>query len=447
MKLSVRIPSRSNSDPLPYRPNAPVSVELDATNLSIEGEIPNGLNGVFLKNSPTSLFHPAGSGFPATGAGKVHALYFENGAARYRNRWVRTEEYRAERAAGHPLAESSAGAHPANSRIVAHAGHLLAMGDAGRPYRLDWGLHTLGPNDFQTAFPGGMLSHSKLDPETGEMILLANETRECRLDCLTVDPTGKLARILSFDSPWPSTIHDIAVTRNYIVVIVSPFVLEDPAPRWRPVMGTAVALIPRRGTEQGIRWFETRPFFHLHVMNAFEKDRYIELQLPWYSSWREGAPPVGAELRRLRINLENRTIIDEQIDDCACEFPRIDDRFAMRENRFGYTAFRNTRPGEQPAEGSFEGFARYDFKAASRTVHTLPPGEFVGEPVFVPARNAGNEGEGYLMAIVFNALQDRTSLRIYDAQNLYAPPLAQIQLPCRVPAGCHASWVPHPDAS
>lgn len=211
-------------------------------------------------------------------------------------------------------------------------------------------------------------------------------------------------------------------------------------------MGTAVALIPRRGTEQGIRWFETRPFFHLHVMNAFEKDRYIELQLPWYSSWREGAPPVGAELRRLRINLENRTIIDEQIDDCACEFPRIDDRFAMRENRFD-TLLSGTR-----------GLANNRRKAASRALPAMTskrpaarctpcPRRVCGEPVFVPARNAGNEGEGYLMAIVFNALQDRTSLRIYDAQNLYAPPLAQIQLPCRVPAGCHASWVPHPDAS
>lgn len=446
MNLSVRIPCRSNSDPLPSKVYPLVSVELDATNLTVDGEIPRALNGVFLKHCPNQLHHP-GAGYAAAAAGKTHALYLQDGVARYRNRWVRTEKIPVGQAARHPGAGRFSSGHTANNRIVSHAGHLLAMGDIGQPYRLDWNLNTLGASDFQTAFPRGMMSHSKLDPETGEMVLVANDTRECRLDCLTVDSSGKLGKILSFDSPWPAPIHDIAVTRNYVVVMVCPLVLEDPEPRWRPVMGTAVALIPRRGTEQGIRWFETRPFFHLHVMNAFENDQFIELQLPWYSSWHAGAGLAGAELHRVRINLENRTILDEQLDDCACEFPRIDDRFAMRQNRFGYVAFRNPRPGEETPRGVFEAFARYDFTTASRTVHTLRPGEFIGESVFVPDANASGEGEGYLMAFVFNALQDLTSFRIYDAGNLYAPPLAQVHLPCQVPAGWHASWVQNGDAS
>jgi carotenoid cleavage dioxygenase-like enzyme len=414
-----------------------VFAELDAEDLPVEGEIPRELRGVFLRNGPSPIFEPTAGQSPVNAPGMIHAVYLDNGAAHYRNRWVQTKELLAEWQAGKQLRAAS---YPANAHVVIHAGHLLALGECGLPYRLDRELHTLGPEDFGGALPGGFSSHPKVDPETGEMIAVASNAAESRLDYLVLSSAGVLTKLISFDSPWPAKVHDIAVTRNYVVVFVCPYVLEWPQPRWRPGMGTAVALIPRRGTEHGIRWFEGQPFFHLHVMNAFEAEQYIELQLPWYPSW--GVPEPGrAELHRLRINLENRTVLDERLDNCHCEFPRINDRFAMRENRYGYAAFRNSRPGERQEPGAFEALARYDFYTASRTVHTLCTGEFASEPVFVPARGATKEDEGYILVFVYSAAQNRSALHIYAARDLNGHALARILLPCRVPAGSHGSWV------
>lgn len=413
MKSKIAILSRSNS-PFPVGGHAPVADELDAPNLPVKGDLPRGLNGCLVRSGA------AGPG----GAALLHAVYLEDGQARYRSRRVRTDDF--------------PGGSP--QLVVGQAGGLLALSETGRPCRLNRDLTAPDSVRWPHLAPGVLLSHPKLDPETGEMVLLANDPRECRMDLLTVGGCGTLRKSISFDSPWPAIVHDIAVTRNYAIVFICPFVLEEPVPCWRPVMGTAVALIPRRGTELGIRWLETRPFFHLHVMNAFEKDQGIELQLPRYASSPEAEFPT-AELHRLRINLENRTIQQEQLDDCPIEFPRINDRFARRENRFGYAAFRNSQPGQPAPQGCFEALVGYDLESGHRTVHTLASGEFVGEPVFVPAENARDEADGYVMALVSNVRQGRSELRFYAAQDLDSPALAQIELPCLVPAGGHNSWV------
>lgn len=445
MTAKLSIPSWSSNNPYLQGVYAPVFEEQDEQDLQVEGEIPRGLNGVFMRNGPNPQFEPSSYQFPMDGTGMIHAVYFQDGKVRYRNRWVRTKEFLLERDAGRRIYGPTFGPPPtanlANTNIIRHAGKFLALWEGGKPYSMDRDLNTLGVYDFDGRLPGALSAHPKIDPETGEMIAVAYDSIASRLDYLVVNSNGVLEKALSFDSPWPAMIHDVAITRNYAVVFVCPYVMEIPAPQWRPALGTAVAVIPRRGTEQGIRWFETSPFFHFHVMNAFERDQYIEIQLPWFSSY--GATVPGRlELHRLRINLESRTILDEQLDDCACEFPRINERFAMRENRFGYAAFRDRRPNEQPLSGTFEAIARYDFRTGGREVNTLPAGEFVGEPVFVPASSGQVEDEGYLITFVYSAATDRSSLYIYDARNLYAPPIARIKLPCRVPAGLHASWIP-----
>ncbi|QOY91278.1 carotenoid oxygenase family protein [Paludibaculum fermentans] len=441
-------PAWVSDNPFLHGPYAPVFEERDDRNLPVQGEIPRDLNGAFLRNGPNPQFAPEIYQYPMDGTGMVHAIYFEDGQARYRNRWVRTTEFLQEQAAGHRLFGPTFGPPPvanlANTHIIRHAGRYLALWEGGLPHLLDRDLNTLHPHDFDGRLPGAMSAHPKFDPDTGEMVAVAYDANEPRLDYLVVDRHGVLTKALSFDGPWPAMIHDVAITRNYVVAFVCPYVLEQPQPQWRPALGTAIAVIPRRGGGQAIRWLEAPPFFHFHVMNAFERDHYIEVQLPWFSSY---GTPGRLELHRLRISLENGATQDEPLDDCPCEFPRINDRFAMRENRFGYVAFRNPRPNETPTPGVFEALARYDLKTGSRVVRTLPAGEFVGEPVFVPAPGGTAEDDGYVITFVYNARDDRSSVHLYDARDLYAAPVAQIPLPARVPAGLHGSWVPEGGAA
>ena len=77
---------------------APVRKEVTALDLEVEGEIPRDLYGAYLRNGPNPLNAPEGMHHWFDGDGMVHGIFFENGKAEYRNRYVRTRDHEAERA-------------------------------------------------------------------------------------------------------------------------------------------------------------------------------------------------------------------------------------------------------------------------------------------------------------------------------------------------------------
>ena len=81
---------------------APVFDERDDRDLEVIGEIPAGLRGMFVRTGPNPQFAPLGAYHPFDGDGMVHAVYLEDGTARYRNRWVESKGLLAERARGEP---------------------------------------------------------------------------------------------------------------------------------------------------------------------------------------------------------------------------------------------------------------------------------------------------------------------------------------------------------
>jgi carotenoid cleavage dioxygenase-like enzyme len=86
----------------------PVEREIDADKLPVmAGRIPPDLSGAYMRNGPNPLFKPIYYACPMDGDGMIHAVYFENGRARYRNRFVRTDALKAERRAGRAIYGSS----------------------------------------------------------------------------------------------------------------------------------------------------------------------------------------------------------------------------------------------------------------------------------------------------------------------------------------------------
>ncbi len=83
---------------------APVHDELDVEHLDVEGTLPTDLVGTYVRNGPNPMFTPLGSyTYPLDGDGMLHGVWFEDGRARYANRFVRTNGLRAEERAGRAL--------------------------------------------------------------------------------------------------------------------------------------------------------------------------------------------------------------------------------------------------------------------------------------------------------------------------------------------------------
>lgn len=195
----------------------------------------------------------------------IHAIYLENGRARYRNRWVLTKEVLEERAAGHRIYNSSFGAPPhadlANTNIVYHAGRYLALYEAGVPYEVDRDLNTVGLFDYNGRLPTVMSAHPKLDPATGELLSVAYSSQTGALAYLRADKTGRLDRIVPFQAPWPTMIHDISITERHVVAFMGPAVFDrsraGPPVTWQPDRGSMVAVVPRDAqTAADVRWIK-----------------------------------------------------------------------------------------------------------------------------------------------------------------------------------------------
>jgi carotenoid cleavage dioxygenase len=128
---------------------------------------------------------------------------------------------------------------------------------------------------------------------------------------------------------------------------------------------------------------------------------------------------------------------EETTDDLVTEFPTIDDRLVGLPNRHSYAlAF----PGGGRTDWAV---VKYDNRTGGRALFDLGRDRLPGEPCFVPADGSTGDDHGYLMTIVSDLGSDSSELLILDASDLTE--IAAVELPRRVPAGIHGSWIPDSD--
>ena len=91
------------------------------TTCAVQGELPDDLYGVYLRNTENPL-HPAIARYhPFDGDGMIHKVSFRDGHVSYRNRFVRTDGL-AGRAGGRALAVGRARGEPGQRRSARTAG-------------------------------------------------------------------------------------------------------------------------------------------------------------------------------------------------------------------------------------------------------------------------------------------------------------------------------------
>jgi carotenoid cleavage dioxygenase-like enzyme len=173
---------------------APIKDELEVRNLTIIGEIPQGLTGIYMRNGPNPAFTPITYTYPFDGDGMIHAVYLGNGEAHYRNRYVETKGLLKERKAGKALyggvlnlmpmeaewADANDGPlavkNGANIHIIRHAGQYLALSEGSPAYEMTAQLKTVGEwNPFNTT-PLPVCAHTRLDPVTGDLWFVSSCT-------------------------------------------------------------------------------------------------------------------------------------------------------------------------------------------------------------------------------------------------------------------------------
>ena len=443
----------------------PVSDERDDPDLTVEGELPAQLSGIFTRNGPNPQFTPTGAYHPFDGDGMVHALYFENGSVRYRNRWIESAGLLAERRRGRAcygsvseflstpqdvIEEAGLMKNNANTHFVRHGGHFLALMEAGKPTELTRELQTVGEYDFAGSLEGPMTAHPKIDPVTGEMIFFGYSPMPPYLQYYVADRDGKITHHAVIDIPNPVMMHDFVVTRNYTIFLDSPVIFDveamfrgEPGIRWQPELGTRLGILPRKGRGDQIRWFEIDTCSVVHFFNAWDVDGRIEIYAPVFATMPGGlrfeSPEQSEEPfpYHWSIDMTTGTVTGAWMDDRSGEFPRINDNRACQQTRYLY----NSLARDWAFEFNFHGVIKYDLETGSSREFIYGANETSGEHAFAPDPQGDAEDAGWLMSIVSDRDTRASYLSILDARDVAAGPVAKVHLPRRVPIGFHANWL------
>ncbi|MEZ5144238.1 MAG: carotenoid oxygenase family protein [Acidimicrobiales bacterium] len=429
---------------------------------------PPGLQGMFVRNGPNPQFTPGPKYHPFDGDGMVHAVYLEDGAVRYRNRWVDSKGLELERARGEAIygglgeftkldpdviAQGGMIKNVANTHTVRHAGKILALLEACPPTQLSRELETLGEWDFDGKLQGPFTAHPKIDPATGEMLFFGYQAIPPYLRYHVVSPEGELVHSVDLDLPNPVMIHDFAITEHWTIFLDSPALFDvasmlsgGPLMRWAPELGARIGVLPRYGESADIRWFDVDPHYVVHFFNAWEDGDRLEVRAPRFAQMPGGFEfdhPTGREAPlpwRWSIDLATGAVTDEQTDDRGGEFPRVNDDHAGRQTRYLYNCL--ARTWEFAFE--FHGVVKYDTATGEAQQHLYAESEVSGEHVFAPDPNGTAEDDGWLLSFVTDRATERTDLVVLDAHDVAAGPVARVHVPRRVPIGFHANWFPEP---
>lgn len=433
--------------------HAPMAEERTLTDLRVTGIIPLALDGRYVRIGPNP-FSPSGQGHHwFVGDGMVHGVKLAGGRAEwYRNRFIRSrtlEQQGGPKAAPGPRRGMS---DTVNTNVIGFAGKTLAMVEAGSyPAILSDELDTVSYSDFGGGLAGSFTAHPHEDPVTGEFHAICydagnpNEIRHVALD-----RAGRVLRELPVEVAHGPSIHDCALTPNYVVILDLPVTFSMKALiggykfpyRWNPDHQARVGLLRRDGDAGDITWHAVDPAYVFHVANSFEDEAgRVIVDCCAYETMFDGAMdgPFGRSrgLERWTIDPKAADVVRTTLDARPQEFPRPDERRFGRPYRYAWAV-------ALTPEGSEDFFAsapllRHDLETGTTTMRDFGPAAVPGEFVFVPRSDAAPEGDGWLVGYVIDRDADTTDLAILDATTL--EDVARVHIPHRIPPGFHGNWI------
>ena len=445
--------------------------------LPVQGDLPAGLRGVLFRNGPGAMsVQGERLAHWFDGDGMVHAVRFTDAGVTYSNRFVDTSHRRAEAQAGKRLFSGFGVTarlgplgklrgipfkNPANTHIIFYAQKLLALCEAGLPYRLDPAtLTTIAADTCEGGLDAkiGFSAHPKIHARSGAMwnFGIAYGRASCA-HLYRCDAEGRAAQMFAVPMPYNALVHDFALTDKYAVFAFAPLALPDvpwqvmlglsPFERnlqWKPARGTHLAVVDLDGGH--VRQLQAPPFFAFHTINAWDDERGdIVLDVCAYPdagvlallrglTHGTMSPAEPAIPTRIVIKADNQ-VTYTPLSKVGLEFPRIVKSQLTTEHREVYgTAWDMDHPDFAKIP------ACLDTVTGAMRLAPKETGVYAGE--CVPVSLGDEPDDTYLLSVVSNGPAMRSEIRIYRAAELERGPMCVLPLPHALPFGFHGNWLP-----
>ncbi|XP_049431752.1 beta-carotene oxygenase 2b isoform X2 [Epinephelus fuscoguttatus] len=432
----------------------------------ITGNIPEWINGSFLRNGP-GKFEIGNQKFNHwfDGMALLHQFKLSNGQVTYKSRFLSSDSYKANKE---------------HNRIVVSEFGTITMPDPCKNFF----------QRFLSRFelPGELAGYSRYN------IIRVPPTKKTAGE--TLEGATVLCTIPSVDKSKPSYYHSFAMSENYVVFIEQPIKMDllkivtskltgksiSHSFSWDPKLNTIFHLIHKQTGELSSIKYIAKPLSTFHQINAYEEDGFLILDM---CASDDGQAIANYNIQNLRKSGED---LDEVYNTLCRVFPRrfvlplnvdVDTPYNQNLNRPSSTATavridktkvfctHEDLHGEDLHQyGGLEfpqiNYAKYNthpyryfygcgfrhlvgdtlIKMDLQEKHMKvweQPGLYPSEPVFVPSPNATEEDDGVIMSVVITPNKDRsTFLLVLDAKTFEE--LGRAAVPVNIPYGFHGTF-------
>lgn len=490
----------------------------------IRGELPSELRGTFLRNGPgvskvfnTEIRHPI------DGDGLICAVTFVDGKVHLRARFVQSKHRLEEEKAKKFLHPGQMGTktsslvsdmvstasslltntpfehlkfrNPSNTNVFEWGGKVLTAFETYLPHVLDpTTLETIGLDSLDGALDDlkAMAAHFHIDPISQNLIVMSHRPgvggKTPTIIFLEFDIKWKLIQKEVFNVPGLNYAHDFAMTKDYYILHMSPFVdvsgklglsiatgllSAGDSMRYYPHLPSKIVLLPRsNGTTahvtsavlpKMVSLDTTEPchIFHFgtckQYTHAKSGNQTVEFTAVTLGSkfnmkfdhkvWLSNATEEPGRLSSFVVDVEANTLTQKVVDGSSCEFPASHPYRHGLPCRYNYLMASDREGHNIPYRDIVKVDLTGDASACRQVWYS--PG-LVGEPVFIP-RVPGfsekamslDEDDGYVLAQTFDVKTKCTSFVILDAKNVNAGPVAVVQLTHHIPMGFHGTFTPN----
>jgi carotenoid cleavage dioxygenase-like enzyme len=448
----------------------------------VQGEIPEGLEGLFVRTGPNPLPGWTKRYHWFDGHGMLHNLRFKDSKATYTNQFIKTPRYLAEKKLDKDyffrigelrgitgllkallvsVKQQAYGMDkltngPANTDTVMYNNQFYLLNEANLPFEGqlndDGSLVSLEFSRFGGVLDYAVSAHPKVDFTTNTMLFhsyspdpeLKEQHGAYKVGELLAN--GTVRNYQGIKRNHTSFAHDMMITENWMVICDSSVhfditkIFESKMVfAWKEDANLKFILVNRKTGE--VRTFDTgSPHVIVHMLNAWElSDGTVVVWAPVGDHMELELDLEGTNfyyITELRINPTTDQVSMERIDaQHNQEFCNVRRDFYGRFARFGVCGILDAKT----QDGIFVGFIVWDMqeKKAVKVVH-YEKDEFSGEPVLIAKPNSSDSRDFYVGTFIHNQVSGKSSFVLYEEETL----VTRLNIPYRVPYGFHGKWIP-----
>ncbi len=448
------------------------TVAENAGDAVVKGRIPADLNGAFFRNGP-GRFDLGGERYHHwfDGDGFVQRWQLAKGKVSHRGRFVQTQKFVEESAAGQFLypafgtwvgrraLKNNDTLNAANTNLVPFQGRLYALWEGGSATEVDpQTLATVGIKTWTDELKAMPFSaHPKMDPDGGMWNFGALPGGD-KLVIYRIGANGQMVSTSVIEVPQLAMVHDFVVSAGHLIFLIPPYDMVRgegksfaEMHRWAGSGASARplrAVVVSKATMKVRQVFELPPHMVFHFGNAWddgattrfdtvlhqgdalrEAGRLMQGERPTNAASRSFAAQVTLDYARKSADVARLL--------GPSEFPRVMPQVVSVRHRKLALLSNSTHN----AEAILDTVNLVDTSSGKADSYRFDAGWQVEEHVLVPRANARSETDGYLVGVVQDTRRSESVMTVFDAARVAAGPLALARLPYRTPLCFHGNFL------